>query len=589
MPFLKKKKSDQPPVADQAAQSEMSEEKELNAVYEEDDTGNCQLCDKSFSLTVRRQYCRKCGHFTCGKCSNNYHDIRISEIKEIKKKSEWTGRRASTKPVSQDPDALKRVRCCDECHQEFAAEVPRHNTTQSIVDKMVDRRLQSWLYLFKPMHSAGDKVGIGELYIKVIGARNLPSMDLFTSDPYIIIKLGSQQVKTKTITKTLTPTWGSEFVLDVVNCLSTVHVTIWDSDIGSKDDQIGWFDVDLIDLSHQEPERKWYTIALSPGAEISHDRTPQVQLEMHFTYSRVGEFCSYFYGPDPNIADPYDEEFELDKLYREILRIVAALQPVIDFFPWLTAVLMWDNPITSSFWLFICVHVRVNTWIYPMLMQILLLKHMSVTYVVKQWQGGPRIYKEEIEEASHDTTVAHEKEEEVDVGEAKASMSGVLTTVASAALGSDWKVWAHWLQNLCKWITDLIEWLVGWFEWEHYGTSYFFYVLLIGTTIYSYFYTFMDVLTIILVYLMVMNTTPGLIVFNLLMGLIGYANRHRPAKPKVKIEVKSQSKREAIKQAAIEEEEENEVAGAAEISRSKKVKQSKSNGTSPTKSNGVAK
>ncbi|XP_022104260.1 extended synaptotagmin-2-like [Acanthaster planci] len=86
----------------------------------------------------------------------------------------------------------------------------------------------------------------GVLRIHVIEAKNLVAKDLALlskgkSDPYCIVRVGSQKFKTKAISKTLTPVWDKYFEAIVYQSHGqTMDIDVWDKDEGpGKDDFLG--------------------------------------------------------------------------------------------------------------------------------------------------------------------------------------------------------------------------------------------------------------------------------------------------------------------------------------------------------------
>ncbi|MCH88912.1 ADP-ribosylation factor GTPase-activating protein AGD12-like, partial [Trifolium medium] len=56
---------------------------------------------------------------------------------------------------------------------------------------------------------------IGMLKIKVIQGTNLAIRDIKSSDPYVVLNLGSQTVQTTVVRSNLNPVWNEEHMLSV--------------------------------------------------------------------------------------------------------------------------------------------------------------------------------------------------------------------------------------------------------------------------------------------------------------------------------------------------------------------------------------
>ena len=79
------------------------------------------------------------------------------------------------------------------------------------------------------------------VHLVLVQARGLMAMDSGdSSDPYCKIVLGKEKMKSKVISKTINPKWREGFDLywyeDVDNF---IDVSIYDKDLGSKDDFMG--------------------------------------------------------------------------------------------------------------------------------------------------------------------------------------------------------------------------------------------------------------------------------------------------------------------------------------------------------------
>ncbi|KAL6197793.1 hypothetical protein ACLB2K_027587 [Fragaria x ananassa] len=79
-----------------------------------------------------------------------------------------------------------------------------------------------------------------KLVVQVMGARDLPAMDLNgLSDPYVKVKLGKQKFKTRVVKKTLNPYWGEEFALRVDDLNDELLISVLDEDKYFNDDFVG--------------------------------------------------------------------------------------------------------------------------------------------------------------------------------------------------------------------------------------------------------------------------------------------------------------------------------------------------------------
>ncbi|KAM5570416.1 protein C2-DOMAIN ABA-RELATED 4 [Rosa sericea] len=80
---------------------------------------------------------------------------------------------------------------------------------------------------------------LGLLRIRVKRGVNLAVRDVRSSDPYIVIKMGKQKLKTRVIKKDVNPEWNEDLTLSVTDPSIPVKLTVYDHDTFSKDDKMG--------------------------------------------------------------------------------------------------------------------------------------------------------------------------------------------------------------------------------------------------------------------------------------------------------------------------------------------------------------
>lgn len=91
---------------------------------------------------------------------------------------------------------------------------------------------------------------IGVVEVKVVAAYNLVNTDSGilgdVSDPYVKVRLGKTEHRTKTIDNDLNPRWdAAPFHFDVTDMEDVLHVEVWDEDTFTADDFLGRVDVPL--------------------------------------------------------------------------------------------------------------------------------------------------------------------------------------------------------------------------------------------------------------------------------------------------------------------------------------------------------
>ncbi|KAI3764250.1 hypothetical protein L2E82_14256 [Cichorium intybus] len=86
---------------------------------------------------------------------------------------------------------------------------------------------------------------IGLIKVNVVKGTNLAVRDMMTSDPYVILSLGSQSVKTRVIKSSLNPVWNEKLMLSIPNTMPPLRVIVYDRDTFKADDFMGDAEIDI--------------------------------------------------------------------------------------------------------------------------------------------------------------------------------------------------------------------------------------------------------------------------------------------------------------------------------------------------------
>ncbi|TVU40286.1 hypothetical protein EJB05_13743 [Eragrostis curvula] len=85
----------------------------------------------------------------------------------------------------------------------------------------------------------------GFLTVRVLRGINLVSRDATGSDPYVVLHLDGQKVKTNVIKKTVNPVWDEDLTLAVRSAATPIKLEVFDKDTFSKDDKMGDAEFDI--------------------------------------------------------------------------------------------------------------------------------------------------------------------------------------------------------------------------------------------------------------------------------------------------------------------------------------------------------
>ncbi|XP_028769865.1 protein C2-DOMAIN ABA-RELATED 4 [Neltuma alba] len=86
---------------------------------------------------------------------------------------------------------------------------------------------------------------LGLLRIHVQRGVNLAVRDVVSSDPYVVIKMGKQKLKTRVINKNVNPEWNDDLTLSISDPRLPVHLYVYDKDKFSFDDKMGEAEFDI--------------------------------------------------------------------------------------------------------------------------------------------------------------------------------------------------------------------------------------------------------------------------------------------------------------------------------------------------------
>jgi hypothetical protein len=136
----------------------------------------------------------------------------------------------------------------------------------------------------------------GKLNVTVVGAENLPKMDLLRSvdaycvlfvAPFVIQKLGLKcnASKTKVVTNNSCPQWMENFSFDVSRGDEYFILTVFDSDNVTADDLIGCVVIPFLELRAGEAVDNWFEIELAKSA-LWGSGTPKMHLQLQFIQQR---------------------------------------------------------------------------------------------------------------------------------------------------------------------------------------------------------------------------------------------------------------------------------------------------------------
>ncbi|XP_002527798.2 protein C2-DOMAIN ABA-RELATED 7 [Ricinus communis] len=86
---------------------------------------------------------------------------------------------------------------------------------------------------------------LGLLRIRVKRGVNLAVRDLGASDPFVVVNMGHQTLKTRVVKKNCNPEWNEELTLSIEDPIVPIKLAVFDKDTFTLDDKMGDAHIDI--------------------------------------------------------------------------------------------------------------------------------------------------------------------------------------------------------------------------------------------------------------------------------------------------------------------------------------------------------
>ncbi|XP_074583813.1 protein C2-DOMAIN ABA-RELATED 5-like [Curcuma longa] len=86
---------------------------------------------------------------------------------------------------------------------------------------------------------------LGLLKVKVEKGVNLAYRDANGSDPYVIVRMGSQKLRTSVKKNNVNPVWNEDLTLTVSDPIHPLKLQVFDKDTFTRDDKMGDAEIDI--------------------------------------------------------------------------------------------------------------------------------------------------------------------------------------------------------------------------------------------------------------------------------------------------------------------------------------------------------
>lgn len=239
------------------------------------------------------------------------------------------------------------------------------------------------------------RVHIGQLYVKVVEAIGLPSTDSITSDPFVRVMLtgkwshgqewGSDLKSTKCTKKksrTLNPRWHETFVFNVCAPGAELVFEVYNYGQLSQPTKLGEATIALAQLMDQRRHNKWLDLLLPEKlhrAGLNNDaRAGRIHILLHYKFSRMAEFCSYFAAEQDYVHDW--PEFQAAHLYSNFWVLLDTLWPYLEVVWQVLPTLNWDHPTHSFLCFALCVWLCLSLQWLPVVAHLALIAFVLRNY-----------------------------------------------------------------------------------------------------------------------------------------------------------------------------------------------------------------
>ncbi|KAI4313766.1 hypothetical protein L6164_026721 [Bauhinia variegata] len=86
---------------------------------------------------------------------------------------------------------------------------------------------------------------LGLLKLRIKKGINLAIRDTRSSDPYVVVHMAEQKLKTRVVNDNINPEWNEELTLSVRDVNIPIQLTVFDKDTFSVDDKMGDAEIDM--------------------------------------------------------------------------------------------------------------------------------------------------------------------------------------------------------------------------------------------------------------------------------------------------------------------------------------------------------
>ncbi|KAI2807989.1 Multiple C2 and transmembrane domain-containing protein 2 [Blomia tropicalis] len=243
---------------------------------------------------------------------------------------------------------------------------------------------------YNALHSLQNLSDVGQLIVKVYKAENLVAADINgKSDPFCVLELVNERLRTGTEYKTLSPEWNKMFSFNIMDIHEVLEVTVFDED-KDRSEFLGKVAIPLLKI--RNGEKRWYALK---DKKLQNRVKGHIQLEFWISYNRFKASIRTMTPREKKYIEP-EVKFKRSLFVRNAIRLKNVCLELVEWGQFMHSCIQWESPIRSlvAFIFFLTFVYFFELYMFPLLLLIILLRNYLMLKIEKYF--NPNRQEEEI-------------------------------------------------------------------------------------------------------------------------------------------------------------------------------------------------